>query len=145
MNYKSESESSEIKENWLKEPITKVYSRRRKPKINSHDSRIDLETGMSFFEYTSEKERNKSEAHHSEDKDETKLSPARKLEDLEKREWYIVEKSGEKTKYSLSVLKRWSEKTEHAFKFKVCREDQKEENAMWLRDAINMAFPNNSK
>lgn len=42
------TESSEIKENWLKEPITKVYSRRRKLKINSHDSRIDLEIGKSI-------------------------------------------------------------------------------------------------
>ncbi|KAL2513754.1 uncharacterized protein Fot_27725 [Forsythia ovata] len=67
-----------------------------------------------------------------------------KPENLESS-WYILDKTGEKKKYSLSLLKRWSETTPHAFKFKVWREDQKEENAVWLKDVLNTAFPKKSK
>lgn len=42
------TESLEIKDKRLKAPITKVYSRRRKLEINSHDPRIDPETGISI-------------------------------------------------------------------------------------------------
>ncbi|KAH6813870.1 hypothetical protein C2S51_022888 [Perilla frutescens var. frutescens] len=55
--------------------------------------------------------------------------------------WCIQGPNGERKKYSFSVLKQWSETSVYASKFKVWKEDENEENAVWLREAIGIAFP----
>ncbi|KAI3445557.1 hypothetical protein Pfo_002222 [Paulownia fortunei] len=66
-----------------------------------------------------------------------------KIDDLEGETLCIQGPNGERGKYSLSVLKRWSETSPYASKFKVWKEDQNEENAIWLPEAISIAFPKN--
>ncbi|KAG8368902.1 hypothetical protein BUALT_Bualt15G0094800 [Buddleja alternifolia] len=61
--------------------------------------------------------------------------------DLDSETWFVLGPHGENSKCSLSVLKRWNEKSPYASKFKVWKEDQKEEDAVSLLDAINIAFP----
>ncbi|KAL0384645.1 UNVERIFIED_CONTAM: hypothetical protein Sradi_2858800 [Sesamum radiatum] len=60
-------------------------------------------------------------------------------DDPERQKWCIQGPCGEQDKCTLSVLKRWSETSPYASKFKVWKEDQSEENAVWLLEAIKAA------
>ncbi|KAK4438392.1 hypothetical protein Salat_0173500 [Sesamum alatum] len=60
-------------------------------------------------------------------------------DDPERQKWCIQGPYGEQDKCTLSVLKRWSETSPYASKFKVWKEDQGEESAVWLPEAINAA------
>lgn len=68
--------------------------------------------------------------------DEAKLGVV--ADDPDMRVWHI---SGQNEKYSLSLLKRWVEKTPSACKFKVWKEGQSEEKAILLSKAINLVLP----
>ncbi|XP_011087639.1 uncharacterized protein At5g08430 [Sesamum indicum] len=59
--------------------------------------------------------------------------------DPERQKWCIQGPCGEQDKCTLSVLKRWSETSSYASKFKVWKEDESEEDAVWLPEAINSA------
>ncbi|KAL0422210.1 UNVERIFIED_CONTAM: hypothetical protein Slati_3243900 [Sesamum latifolium] len=69
----------------------------------------------------------------------TSILDNRGTDDPERQEWCIQGPCGEQDKCTLSVLKRWSETSPYASKFKVWKEDQSEENAVWLLEAINNA------
>lgn len=64
----------------------------------------------------------------------------KKFDNLESKTWCIRGPNGEQEKCSMSMLKRWSEISPYAFKFKVWKEEQKEEDAIWLGEAINFTF-----
>ncbi|CAI9101518.1 OLC1v1038858C2 [Oldenlandia corymbosa var. corymbosa] len=67
-----------------------------------------------------------------------------KLEDPDSRVWLVVGPDGErKGTYTLSLLKAWREASPYALKFKVWKETQTEEQAIWLGDAIKLAFDEN--
>lgn len=64
------------------------------------------------------------------------------LEDTENKLWLISGPDGvpREDKYELSLLKRWSEITNYALRFKVWKEDQSQEQAIPLGDAVKLAF-----
>ncbi|KAM7482041.1 hypothetical protein LguiB_006624 [Lonicera macranthoides] len=63
------------------------------------------------------------------------------LEDTESSVWHFLGTDGEpKGPYSLSFLKRWSDYTSFALKFKVWKTSQSEENGICLGDAVNRGF-----
>nr|XP_027113283.1 zinc finger CCCH domain-containing protein 19-like isoform X2 [Coffea arabica] len=64
------------------------------------------------------------------------------LEDPYSREWLILGPNGERNeeKYSLSLLKRWSDASSYALKYKAWKENGSEELAIPLADAIKKAF-----
>ncbi|KAL0364974.1 UNVERIFIED_CONTAM: hypothetical protein Sangu_0595000 [Sesamum angustifolium] len=69
----------------------------------------------------------------------TSVLDNQETDDPERQKWCIQGPCGEQDKCTLSVLKRWSETSPYASKFKVWKEDQSEENAVWLPEAINTA------
>lgn len=64
------------------------------------------------------------------------------LEDPHSRVWLISGPNGERhsRKYSLSLLKRWIERSSYALKYKAWKENESEEHAMSLGDAVKLAF-----
>ncbi|XP_073124984.1 zinc finger CCCH domain-containing protein 19-like [Henckelia pumila] len=65
----------------------------------------------------------------------------KKFNNLGSNTWLILGPNGERDTCSTHMLKRWSEISPCAFKFKVWKEEQSEEDAIWLGDAIKFAFP----
>lgn len=63
------------------------------------------------------------------------------ITDLESKIWCLRSPDGVQKKYSLSVLKRWSEISVYASKFKVWKEDENEEDAVWLHEVLSIALP----
>lgn len=58
------------------------------------------------------------------------------------RQWLISGPNGERNNetYSLSLLKRWSEASPYAFRYKAWKENEGEERAIALGDAVKLAF-----
>ncbi|KAL6545692.1 hypothetical protein OROGR_009566 [Orobanche gracilis] len=63
--------------------------------------------------------------------------------DTEDEMWCVKGPNGERNKSSLSVLRRWSESSVYASKFKIWKEDESEEDAIPLPEAIRVAFGEN--
>ncbi|KAL3538485.1 hypothetical protein ACH5RR_001851 [Cinchona calisaya] len=78
------------------------------------------------------------------DDESTSSFAARKhnLEDPHSRIWLISGPNGEKNsrKYSLSLLKSWIDRSSYALKYKAWKENESEEHAIWLGDAVKRAF-----
>lgn len=58
-------------------------------------------------------------------------------DDSENSIWCLEAPNGEPKKFTLSVLKRWSQKNPYASKFKVWKEGENESNAVWLREVLS--------
>lgn len=59
---------------------------------------------------------------------------------LKNEMWRYRGPNDERGEFSFSVMKSWSEKCSYASEFKVWKEHQGEENAIWLPDAVRLAF-----
>lgn len=69
-----------------------------------------------------------------------------KFDDVEVDRWCIRGPYDDhRDKCSLSLLRKWSERSRYASNFKVWRDDDNEENAIWLLEALSFAFPKKSK
>ncbi|KAL6552273.1 hypothetical protein OROHE_007637 [Orobanche hederae] len=78
------------------------------------------------------------------DKASRRVIANRKSEvDAEDEMWCVKGPNGERNKSSLSVLKRWSESSVYASEFKIWKEDESEEDAIPLPEAIRVAFGEN--
>ncbi|KAL8061295.1 hypothetical protein ABFS82_02G077900 [Erythranthe guttata] len=61
-------------------------------------------------------------------------------DDVADETWCVLGPDGDRDKCTFSILKKWSS-TKYASEFKVWREGQNEEDAIWLREAVGISFP----
>ncbi|XP_057809204.1 uncharacterized protein At5g08430-like [Salvia miltiorrhiza] len=58
------------------------------------------------------------------------------MEDLESEIWCLEDPTGAPRKFTTSALKLWSQRCQYASKFKVWKEGENEDNAVWLCEAF---------
>lgn len=57
-------------------------------------------------------------------------------DELESKTWCIEAPNGKRMKFTSSALKAWSQTSQFAYKFKVWKEGESEDSAVWLCEAF---------